>query len=234
MVMKQAVFKYKTIKGPLHKLPAMVKLFVLLPLSGFCLSFSPLWLGTGIIFLILTAFFCGFTLREQLTDLKPAAFYAFFMYALSVFSTLLEDWRAITVQTLTTALIPREDFSRIALSLAVVLQLSALLFRTTSSVEIREGLFAIERFFRLIFSRLPFFGKRVSPHPRFAQNITLFLCFIPEIFQIWSNIDLAWKARGGKQGWARIKILCFALISLSFEKAAMKAKALEARGKEEF
>jgi len=230
MVMKQAVFSYKTVKGPLHKLPAILKLFILLPLCGLCMSLSPLRLEIGIILLILIAFFCGFTLREQLTDLKPAVLYAFLMYALSVFSILLEDRREITLQTLTTALIPREDFLRIALSLAIVLQLSALLFRTTSSIEIREVLFAIERFFRLIFSRLPFFGKRVSPNPRFAQNITLFLCFVPEIFQIWSNIDLAWKARGGKQGWARIKILCLALISLSFEKAAIKAKALEARG----
>jgi len=229
MVMRQSVFKYKTVKGPLHKLPAMLKLFILLPLSGLCMSLSPLWLGGGIIVLTLTAFLCGFTLREQLTDLKPAAIYAFLMYALSVFSTLLEKWRDITIQTLTAALIPREDFLRVALSLAVVMQLSALLFRTTSSVEIREGLFAVERFFRSVFSCLPFFGKQFSPHPRFAQNITLFLCFVPEIFQTWSSIDLSWKARGGRQGWAKIKTLVFILITLSFEKASVKAKAFEAR-----
>jgi len=230
MVMRQAVFKYKTVKGPLHRLPAMAKLFILLPLSGFCMSVSPAWLGAGIILLTLTAFLCGFTLREQLTDLKPAALYAFLMYTLSVFSTSLENLNNMPSQDMAfAALIPREDFLRIALSLAVVLQLSALLFRTTSSVEIREGLLAIERFIRRAFSRLPLLGKQVSVRPRFAQNITLFLCFIPEIFQIWSSIDMAWKARGGKQGWARVKVLCFALISLSFEKAALKAKALEAR-----
>jgi len=229
MVMRQSVFRYKTVKGPLHKLPAMLKLFILLPLSGVCMSLSPLRLGAGIIVLTLTAFLCGFTLREQLTDLKPAAIYAFLMYVLSVFSTLLEKWREITFQTLTAALIPREDFLRIALSLAVVMQLSALLFRTTSSVEIREGLFTVERFLRLVFSRLPFFGKRISLHPRYAQNITLFLCFIPEIFQTWSSIDMAWKARGGRQGWAKIKTLVFVIITLSFEKASVKAKALEAR-----
>jgi len=233
MVMKQAVFRYKTVKGPLHKLPAMVKLFILLPLSGFCVSVSPLWLGTGMVVLTLTAFLCGFTLREQLTDLKPAAIYAFLMYSLSVFSTLMDstfkNLMEMTFGDLAAALIPREDFLKIALSLAVVMQLSALLFRTTSSVEIREGLFTIERFLRAVFSRLPFFGKRISLHPRFAQNISLFLCFVPEIFQTWSSIDLAWKARGGRQGWAKIKTTVFVLITLSFEKASVKAKALEAR-----
>ena len=234
MVIRQAVFRYKTVKGPLHKLPAMVKLFFLLPLSGFCMSLSPVWLEAGIIVLILTAFLCGFTLREQLTDLKPAIFYALIMYALSVFSNLLENWNGITLKYLTDALIPRDDFLRIALSLAVVLQLSALLFRTTSSVEIREGLNAVERFIRKGISRLPILGKRISLHTsfaetNFAENITLFLCFVPEIFQTWSTIDTAWKARGSRQGLARIKTLCFVLISLSFEKAALKAKALEAR-----
>jgi len=230
MVMKQAVFRYKTVKGPLHKLPAMVKLFVLLPLSGFCMSVSPLRLEIAIVILILTAFLCGFTLREQLIDLKPAAIYAFLMYDLSVLSNLLDNFNKMTNADLAAAFIPREDFLRIALSLAVVMQLSALLFRTTSSLEIREGLLTIERFLRSVFSHLPLLGKRISPNPRFAQNITLFLCFIPDIFQTWSTIDLSWKARGGKQGLAKIKTVVFVLISLSFEKAALKAKALETRG----
>jgi energy-coupling factor transporter transmembrane protein EcfT len=82
-------------------------------------------------------------------------------------------------------------------------QISALFFRTTSSLEIRE----VVRF----------------------EIISLFLCFIPEIFKIWTSINLAWRARSGKEGFIKIKTLMFILISLSFEKAAIKAKALEAR-----
>jgi len=233
MVMIQAVFRYKTVKGPLHKLPVTLKLFLLLPLCGFCMSLPPFWLGAGMIFLILSSFLCGFTLREQLTDIKPAAFYALLMYALSVFSALLENWKEMTLENLTAVLIPREDFLRVALSLAAVMQLSALLFRTTSSVEIRECLFMIERFLRIGFSRLPFLGKQISLKPRFAENITLFLCFVPDIFQTWSSIDLSWKARGGRQGLAKIKTLCFALITQSFEKASLKSKALSARSGQE-
>jgi len=225
----QTVFKYKTVKGPLHKLPAMLKLFLLLPLCGFCMSLTPLWLGAGIVAAIAAAFLCGFTVREQLTDLKPAALYAAVMYGLSVSSTLLENWNNIPPADLAAAYIPRQDFLRISLSLALVVQLSALLFRTTSSVEIREGLGTIERFIRKALSRLPLFGKRITLRPRFAENIALFLSFIPEIFATWTGFNLAWKARGGKQGVSKIKTLMFVLISLSFEKAALKARALEAR-----
>jgi len=61
------------------------------------------------------------------------------------------------------------------------------------------------------------------------EIISLFINFIPEIFKIWTSINLAWKSRGGKNGFGKIKTLVFVLISLSFEKAAIKAKALSAR-----
>ena len=228
------VFRYKTVKGPLHKLPAMLKLFLLLPISVFCMSLPSLWLTAGMAIAVITAFLCHFTLREQLTDLKPAFYYASLMYALSVLSNVFENIQHFSFLifhfSFLTVFIPRPDFLRITLRLTLIVQLSALLFRTTSSMEIREGLNAIERFIRLAFSRLPFLGKRISTQPRFAENISLFLCFIPEIFSIWTSINLAWKARGGKNGLLKIKMLVFVLISLSFEKAALKAKALEARG----
>jgi len=226
------VFRYKTIKGPLHKLPAMLKLFLFLPLSVICMSLPPLYLASGIIAALLTAFLCGFTLREQLTDFKPAAFYASLMYGLSVFSTLVENWGSMPVSALAAAaLLPRTGFPHSALRLTLVVQLSALLFRTTSSVEIREALVTLERRIRLILKRLPLLGKAISPRPCFLQNISMFLSFIPEIFEAWAAFDLAWKARGGRQGTAKIKTLVFVLITMSFEKASLKARALEARMK---
>jgi len=228
----RTVFKYKTVKGPLHKLPAMLKLLLFLPLSFVCMSLPSLYLAIGIIAAVITASLCKFTLREQLTDFKPAAFYASLMYGLSVFSVLFENWGSMSLPTLAAiAFLPRADFLHSALRLTLVVQLSALLFRTTSSVEIREALINLERRIRLILKHLPLLGKAITPRPRFLQNISLFLSFIPEIFETWAAFNLAWKARGGKQGTAKIKTLVFVLITLSFEKAALKARALEARGK---
>jgi len=205
MVIGNSVFKYKTKKGLLHKVPSVIKLLLLLPLSVFCMSLSPLWLGAGIISAVLAAFICGLSLHDLLTDFKPALYYSILMYALSVFSNLLliDNFSLLSVNQFLKTLIPNREYLRISLRLVLIVQISALLFRTTSSLEIREVV------------RL--------------ETVSLFLCFIPEIFKIWTSVNLAWKSRGGRDGFNKIKTLCFILISLSFEKAAVKANALEAR-----
>jgi energy-coupling factor transporter transmembrane protein EcfT len=203
----QTIFQYKTKKGLYHKIPAVIKLVLLLPLSIFCVSFPSGWLLTGTLTVIIIALIGGITPKEQLCDLKPVFIYGVFMYLLSVFSNLFE-YPVITrsfpdLYTIFIILKPNADYLHLALRLTLIVQLSALLFRTTSSLEIR-GLLRIE-------------------------SISVFLMFIPEIFKIWTSINLAWKARGGKNGLVKIKTLLFVLISLCFEKAAIKSKALEAR-----
>jgi len=202
MVISNSVFKYKTIKGSLHKVPAIIKLLLLLPLSFFCMSLPSLWLGIGILLCVLAAFICGLSLQDQITDFKPVFFYALLMYALSVFSNLIDNF-SMPVNQFFTLFIPNLEYLRITLRLVLIVQISALLFRTTSSLEIREVV------------RL--------------EILSLFLSFIPEIFKIWTSVNTAWKARGGKEGLGKIKTLMFVLISLSFEKAALKANALQAR-----
>jgi energy-coupling factor transporter transmembrane protein EcfT len=202
MINNSAMFKYKTIKGPLHKPPALLKLILFLPLCIFCMTLPSLWLAAGIAGAILIAFICRINIQEQLSDLKPAFLYAVLMYLLSVFSNLFDSHVFDPV--------PNPDYLRVALRLVLVIQISALLFRTTSSMEIRESLCLF----------LP---------RQLAQNISLFLGFIPQLFETWSLINLAWKARRGKNGAGKIMSLVFILISLSMEKAAVKARALEAR-----
>ncbi|MCL2185096.1 MAG: energy-coupling factor transporter transmembrane protein EcfT [Treponema sp.] len=219
MVKKQVIFKYKTIKGPLHKLPAILKLFILILTSFFCMFFSSLWLLIGIFLAVIIAFICKISLREQLTDFKPAVFYIILLYSLSVFSNIFDYWDFLFPLNsfLIFLLIPQIDFIHIIFKFILIIQLSALFFRTTSLIDIKEG---------LIF---PFIGKKIKRKFSFSENISLFLCFIPEIFQTWANINLSWKARAGKNGIKKIKALLFILIILSFEKASLKAKAIEAR-----
>jgi biotin transport system permease protein len=203
-MVRNTVFKYKAIRGILHEVPALIKLILLLPLSFVCMYLPLLWLGAGIASAVIAAFICGLSLQDQLTDFKPVFYYAVLMYALSAFSNFLTDnFRPSSASQFLTAFIPNNGYLRITLRLFLIVQISALFFRTTTSLEIREAL------------RL--------------EIISLFLCFIPEIFKIWTTVNLAWKSRGGKDGFGKIKTLLFILISLSFEKAAIKAKALEAR-----
>jgi len=203
MGISNAVFKYKINKGRLHKVPALIKLLFLLPLSVFCALLPSFWLGVGILSASLLAFVCGLSLHDQITDFKPVFYYALLMYALSVFSSVIDNYGVLPANQFFTVLIPNMEYLQITLRLALIVQVSALLFRTTSPLEIRE----IVR----------------------LEILSLFLCFIPEIFKIWNSINTAWKARGGKDGFHKIKTIPFILISLSFEKAALKAKALEAR-----
>jgi len=199
MVIGNAVFKYKTKKGLLHRVPAIIKLLALLPLSFFCLSLPLFRLGVGIVSAIIIAFICGLSVKDQITDFKPVFFYAVLMYALAVFSNIIDK----PENQFFDPFIPNLEYILITLRLVLVVQVSALIFRTTSSLEIREAV------------RL--------------EILSLFISFIPEVFKIWNSVNLAWKARGGKEGFMKIKTLMFILISLSFEKAALKARALEAR-----
>jgi len=202
-MVRNTVFKYKTIKGPLHKVSAIIKLLLLLPLSFICMSLPSFYLAAGIIFFFIISFFLGFSLHEQITDFKPVFYYALLMYALSVFANFIDNFRITPLYDFFSLLIPRSEYLRITLRLALIVQISALVFRTTSSLEIRE---AVK-----------------------SEIITVFLCFIPEIFKIWTSVNLAWKARGGKDGIVKIKTVVFVIISLCFEKAALKLKALVSR-----
>ena len=225
----QAMFRYKTNKGILHSLPAIFKLFMFIIICAFFMSFPPLWLIAGIICTAVLAFFCSFTLREMLTDLKPAAFYALLMYALSVFTGLYDNWILPLPALSAKVLPPRPEFIITSLRLVIIVQLSSLLFRTTSAIELTEALIHMEKLLRKSISHLPLLNKCVSLQCRFAQNVSLFLCFIPEIFLTWTMINLAWKARCGRQGIGKIVPIVYLLISLSMEKASLKAKALAAR-----
>ncbi|MCL2276335.1 MAG: hypothetical protein FWC21_00410 [Treponema sp.] len=215
MVGEKAIFKYKTTKGPLHKIPAIIKLILLLPLSILCLYLQTIWLLTGIFIIIFAAFFCGLSVYDQLLDFKPAAFYVIILFAFSSLSNAIdyitlapshsstETPIPVLILALSSIFVPDQDYIRLALRLILIIQISALVFRTTSSLEIKYA------------ARL--------------DILTLFIGFIPDIFKIWSNINTAWKARNGKNNFWKIMNLAFILITICFENAAVKAKALEAR-----
>ena len=220
---KQTIFAYKTVKGPLHCVPGLVKLLLLLAISFACMYLPIPALLCGIALTALLGFICKLTILEQLTDLKPAIFYCVLMYALSVFSKLFDKNFIIPIDDITkmrefimVIFTPKEQFLHLALRLTLIIQLSALLFRTTTMLEIRNSL-----------------ANAVHPAKisnTLSLNIALFAAFIPEIFQIWAQINKAWNARAGKNSFLKIKILTFVLIALCIEKAANKSRAIANRG----
>jgi energy-coupling factor transporter transmembrane protein EcfT len=218
------IFRYKPGKSLLHHAPAWIKLVLLFPLSAITLYIPLSVSGTLVACMCVCAFLCEFSAREQLADLRAAWYYAVFLYILAV----LTNWavaRSFTPQLL----IPGIDWFTGSVHLVLMLLISGLLFRTTTSLALKDGIDTIERILRGGLRRIPIAGKYISPDARFAKSIALFIGFIPAVFELWQKIERAWIARGGGNGIKKLKVLAPTLISLSFYAATAKARALAAR-----
>jgi energy-coupling factor transporter transmembrane protein EcfT len=85
----------------------------------------------------------------------------------------------------------------------------SLLFSVTTMMELRESIGAIGRL---------------------SLGISLMLGFLPRFFEAWETANLAWKARGGRQGLRSMCILIPLTTERMIESASETALALEARG----
>ena len=103
-----------------------------------------------------------------------------------------------------------KPFFLLVLRLAGAIQMASVFFNTTTSFQLKRGLETI----------LP---KKV------CTAFVLFLFFIPVLFSIWSKLENAWKARGGKNTPAKFFKLFPLLVSCGFYKAQQSAYALQNR-----
>ncbi|UTC61428.1 hypothetical protein E4O05_07620 [Treponema sp. OMZ 787] len=184
------LFSYRRGTSFLHR---MSPLFKLLFLFGFTalIFFFPNYVQVYSVFFILLARFIGFSLLDQLRDLKPIIPYCLLLVSLHIFSLLLKTESDI------------KDSGFLILKLIALMQLSSLFFNTTTSLQLKETLEKI----------LPF---------RTAALLSLFLFFIPLLFSIWTKLDYAWKARGGKKGLLKF----FKLLPIFISEAMYKGEKL--------
>ena len=123
----------------------------------------------------------------------------------------------ISIDVLSWLLFRRNDDIITKTSLYLILRLlcaveaTSVFFRTTSIYEITDMLI-----------RIPFgkAGLAVS------GVLSLFLTFLPQIFATWSELETAYRARGGRKGIAKAVVLLPLLISLSINKARTTYLAL--------
>jgi biotin transport system permease protein/energy-coupling factor transport system permease protein len=102
-----------------------------------------------------------------------------------------------------------------------LLQAASILYRTSTSLEIREGCEKIEIIICKIL-HLPC-KKTVS------NAISLFINFIPMVFSVWNQSKKAWYARHGKKGIKMYLTLLPVLFSVGMKKAYNTAKAIQVR-----
>ena len=97
------------------------------------------------------------------------------------------------------------------------MQSASILFKTSTSLQIREGLELMER------------TVRRKPDAPVAQAVSLFICFIPQVSKNWQQAERAWKARGGRKSLRMFIVLLPVFFSVGMKQAYNSAKAISVR-----
>ena len=230
-------FSYKAGKSPLHKMPAWLKI-LLIPALNILIFNLPLPFALGFILLqAALAFALRFTPRELFADFKPVLYYAVILYATSLVANFFAACQGgiANPQAATFTLADSLKFSlssslknkstiRMLVKLFCIMQSASILFKTSTTLQIREGLGTIEGALRKI---LPL-SKKNSLTPTAA----LFICFIPMVYKNWELSKRAWLARGGKSGIKMLRAIFPVFLSVGIKQAYNAARAVEIRSLE--
>ncbi len=217
-----SAFSYKAGHSVFHRMSAWCKI-LLIPvfnIAVFSLNWKFAAVFVGIQFI---TFFClRFTLKEQLTDLTPVLWYGIFMYLIDLISGTYIGFAELGLadsflSALKKCLYDEKTFSTIVKFFACN-QSAALMFKTSTSLELREGIETIELKIRKV---LP-----CSKKPRFAIVVSMFINFIPAVFKIWNQLKRAWFARGGKYNLRMFLTLFPVLFSIGLKYAFDTTKAV--------
>ncbi len=201
--MKQpTAFTYKQGNSLLHRCPAWIKILTLPVVSIAAFYLPPLFSIIVITLLTLVSILLHFTFREILSDLRVVIYYA----VLLIFAKIIRSFA--THQSF--------DFKGeketwiLLLRLFSVMQCASLLFKTSTSLQIREGF------------------ARIAPKP-VAEALSIFICFIPQVAKNWAQAKRAWLARGGKKSIRMLLVLLPVFFSVGMKQAYNTARAISAR-----
>jgi len=107
------------------------------------------------------------------------------------------------------------------------MQTASLIFKTSTSLQIREGLEVMELAVRRSLHLKPVVDGR--PNAPVAQAVSLFICFIPQVSKNWQQAERAWKARGGRKSLRMFAVLLPVFFSVGMKQAYNSARAISAR-----
>lgn len=221
-------FSYKSGNSLVHRMPSWAKMLLLPVLSIVFFRLPPVCSVAFIVFQCAVSFLLRFSLREQLADLKPVIFYAVALYLTSFiayFCTELSsnEFRGVlhSASRATTLCFSNTDSAVLLVKIFCLMQSASIVFKTSTSLEIREGVGVIEHFVRTV---LPCRKKNT-----FTNTISLFVCFIPLVFKIWGETKRSWKARCGKSGPRMYMTLFTVVFIVGMKKASNAARAVAAR-----
>ena len=233
---QNTAFSYKQGSSFLHHCPAWVKI-LLLPLISLSIFYLPPYFALALIALqTLVSFLLRFTVREQARDLKAVFYYAVFLIFVKIIGSLAAAISAESLaafelavfpQTILTFLISEKETWLLLLKLFCIIQTASLIFKTSTSLQIREGLEAIELTVRKCLHLKPLVDGR--PNAPVAQAVSLFICFIPQVSKNWQQAERAWKARGGRKSLRMFAVLLPVFFSVGMKQAYNSARAISIR-----
>ncbi|MGI5173663.1 hypothetical protein H0R92_08690 [Treponema sp. OMZ 840] len=122
------LFAYRSGNSLIHKMPALIKLILLFLLPAAVFFIPPLYCFFYIFINSAAAFYAGFSLRRQIKDLKPIAYYAFFLALTHIVSFLIGESGSV------------KPLIALILRLTCAIQISSLFFSTTTSLELKQAL----------------------------------------------------------------------------------------------
>lgn len=227
--MKYSAFSYKNGNSLVHGCPAWIKIIVI-PILNILFFIMPWYFAAAfVLFQIILAYCLHFTTKEQLTDLKPVIYYGAILLIAKVI--------LVTFTKLFGEQIPKYNFTYISdlkllakeslptgimlLKLFCAMQCASIVFRTSTSLELREGIETIERAVRKI--------MHLRQRNTITALLSMFVTFIPIVTKIWNQAERAWKVRCGKKSVKMYLILIPVLFSIGMKQAYNAAKAFSAR-----
>ena len=210
-------FSYKPGFSPVHRMPAVAKL-LLIPALNIIVFNLPFEVAVGLILIQTILLSClRFNFREQFADLKPVLYYAVFLYLSSFIARAFQtDLKEAFSETMANT-----ETLKMLVKLFCMMQGASIIFKTSTTLQLREGINQIETFIRKI---LP-----VSKENKFSNILAVFFCFIPMVFRNWEKAKTAWYARGGKTGLRMLRSILPVFFSIGLKQAWLLSKAIRAR-----
>lgn len=211
-------FHYKTGNSFLHKIPAWIKIILILVLA-ICSFYAPVKICIILfpIFLLFSFFLLNFTLSEIYSDLKPTIAYTILLYFATLILNLTTFLNTEEKENILKIFVPNTTYIPLLVHLALSMQITSIFYRTTSIGQFKEGFSTIEKFFT---------KKDSSP---ISDTLSLTISFIPRIATFWNQIEKAWKARGGKENPQKILALIPRLFQVSMRFGYEKSLAITNR-----
>ena len=201
-----SLFAYTKKDSIIHRTPAPLKLLVLfaVPITVYLSPIQVALIMIPIFFIL--ALISGIGPARFLKDLSPIVIYSILILSIDVLSWLIfrKNEQVITKTSL-----------YLILRLICAVETASLFFRTTSIYETMRTLGKIE-------SALTFGKSNLAV----STMLSLFLSFLPQIFANWSELESAYRSRGGRKGPGKVTVLLPVLISLSIRKAQTTYLAL--------